>query len=465
VTLAIAFFIAAAALTKHHSMSWNDNSRLATIDALSAHHTFAIETERVFPTGDKYLYDGHFYSDKPPALALGGAAAALVLAHTGLSLERQPGLGYYLLTLLFVGFAYAGGLAALYESLRILRAGTLWSACVVIAAGAATFLLPYATIFNNHVVSGALLIIGFRFLIEPRCATWSTALGAGAIALAATIDISFVIFVALAPLLLLRHGLRRTILPFVAATVPFAAVYLALNFALSGSFLPPALNPQLWAYAGSAFNSTNLTGLAVHRSVWDHLSYAVDLLAGNHGLLTYMPILIVSSYGLVRGWRRRPELRFELAFIGLGCILYVASYVWSSNDYSGFAYGVRWYAGIVYLATVPLAFIEDAVAQSALVRSFFIGATFISACVAVVGLVDPATPNNAGIPPFLYNLQELNASHHPVKDAAMALFALGTTALVARLATLVRGPQIRRRFFASGQAIFTDGAAQTVERG
>jgi hypothetical protein len=456
--------VIAALLTKHHSVSWNDNSRLATIDALSRNHTFAINDERIFPTGDRYLYEGNFYSDKPPMLALGGAVGAFVLQRAGLFVDRRPDLGYYLLTLLFVGVAYTGGLAALYKILRIFSAGAVWSACVVVVAGAATFLLPYATIFNNHVVSGALLAAGFRFLVDPRVRPWSTALGAGAIALAASIDISFAIFLALTPLLLVRNGFRRTIVPFAAATIPVAAIYFGLNVALSGSVLPPALNPRLWTYAGSAFNANNLTGLAVHRSAWEHLRYAVDMLIGNHGLLTYMPILMLSAYGFIRGWQCRAAMRLEIAYIGIGCVMYVASYVWSSNDYSGFAYGVRWYAGIVYLALVPLAFIEDAVVGSKLIRGIFIAVTFVSACTAVVGLVDPATPNNIGVPPFVANLGELLASRNPLKDAAMAVFVLATSVVVARLLACVRGPQNGRRSFLNRRAPLSEAGLRRSER-
>jgi len=429
----VGFFLLAAVLTKHHVVSWNDESRMATIDALAAHHTFAIDNERVFATGDKYRYAGKFYSDKPPILAIGGAAIAFVLEHAGISAERRPELAYYLITLLLVGTSYAAGLMALYETLRILCKTAIWPLCVTIVAGTSTFLLPYSTILNNHVVSGALLAIGFRLLIDPHFSRKTIVAGAAAFALAACIDISFVIFVLLEPLLLARHGLRRTILPFAAATLPFLVIYFAFNVLLSGSLLPPALNVPLWNYPGSAFNSNNLTGLAGARPLTEHLRYALDLITGNHGLFSYMPILLVGVYGFVCGWFKAPQHRLQLAFIAIGCSMYLALYAWSSNDYSGFSYGIRWYAGIVYLAMIPLAFLEDAIAGSLPMRVLFIAATFFSAIVAVVGLADPATPNNIGVAPFLSNVQRAFEGQHHVKGALYALYVLLTVVIVANL--------------------------------
>src|ERR1035441_8650027 len=47
-------------------MSWNDESRMATIQSIVESHTLIIEHTDFASTGDKVFVDGHFYSDKPP---------------------------------------------------------------------------------------------------------------------------------------------------------------------------------------------------------------------------------------------------------------------------------------------------------------------------------------------------------------------------------------------------------------
>ena len=51
--------------------TWNDLSRLAAVESLVEHRTLAIDGSNYLQyTGDKVFVDGHFYSDKPPLLAV-----------------------------------------------------------------------------------------------------------------------------------------------------------------------------------------------------------------------------------------------------------------------------------------------------------------------------------------------------------------------------------------------------------
>jgi protein-S-isoprenylcysteine O-methyltransferase Ste14 len=56
--------------TKTIHQSWNESSRLATIEALVEHGTWRIDASPyAHQTGDKMLLDGHYYSEKPPLFA------------------------------------------------------------------------------------------------------------------------------------------------------------------------------------------------------------------------------------------------------------------------------------------------------------------------------------------------------------------------------------------------------------
>src|ERR671932_37891 len=59
---------------------WNQNSRFDLIVALVDDHTFAIDAY-VANTGDYAAYDGHYYSDKAPGMALLGLPVYMALRH------------------------------------------------------------------------------------------------------------------------------------------------------------------------------------------------------------------------------------------------------------------------------------------------------------------------------------------------------------------------------------------------
>jgi hypothetical protein len=62
------------------SISWNDASRLATVESLVDFHTWQIDQSVFQPlTGDKLFIHGHYYSDKSPVPALAMAALYQVL--------------------------------------------------------------------------------------------------------------------------------------------------------------------------------------------------------------------------------------------------------------------------------------------------------------------------------------------------------------------------------------------------
>src|ERR1700736_3232055 len=54
-------------------MTWNDESRMATIQSLVETHSFMIDQTTFVSTGDKVFINGHFYSDKPPLPSILGA--------------------------------------------------------------------------------------------------------------------------------------------------------------------------------------------------------------------------------------------------------------------------------------------------------------------------------------------------------------------------------------------------------
>ena len=121
-------FVAALALcalvTKSHVLGWNDGSRVATVDALTAARTFQIDgSPYAAGLGDEIRFRGRTYSDKPPLLSVLGAGVAAALAPAGITLRRTPGTAIYLVTLFTVGVWFAIGCTYAFAFQRLLGSG------------------------------------------------------------------------------------------------------------------------------------------------------------------------------------------------------------------------------------------------------------------------------------------------------------------------------------------------------
>src|SRR4051794_35272272 len=83
VRLLFLLVLIALGVTHCSSMSWNDDSRMATIQSLVESGTLVIDHSDFVGTGDKVFVNGHFYSEKPPMTAVIGAAVYLPLYELG----------------------------------------------------------------------------------------------------------------------------------------------------------------------------------------------------------------------------------------------------------------------------------------------------------------------------------------------------------------------------------------------
>src|SRR5512135_1075584 len=88
IVLFLAFMLWWALLTKVHTHSWQEESRMATVQTLVEQGTFIIDHTEFNRTGDKVFINEHFYSDKTPLLSVAAAGAYAVLHHVfGLTLD------------------------------------------------------------------------------------------------------------------------------------------------------------------------------------------------------------------------------------------------------------------------------------------------------------------------------------------------------------------------------------------
>jgi hypothetical protein len=369
--VAVFFLLLWALFTHSHVNSWNDASRLATVEALVHQGTWAIERTAFFPrTADYILWNGHFYSDKPPVLPFLTAGLYAVL-YKGLQISfdasgwcdpisnpcycfallcpRAADWAYYLVTLTFVGLPSALMLALFYRSTAFFDLPNSLALPLTGALGLGTMVWPYSLVFNNHVLTAAGLLVGFYALLRARAATGSPerwlAVAGFATALAFTFDLLVVPF--LAAFLVaasFRHRLRAW--AFVAGSLVPLLLLVALDFWYLGDPLPPSMHPTGFDYPGSPFAATP-TGNPPSSDVWSH---GLQMFFGDRGLFTLNPAMILAAVGLGALLCKRSHwLWGEAVAATLAGAAATFSLVVYTPGFGGICYGTRWFMDIVPL--------------------------------------------------------------------------------------------------------------------
>ena len=385
------FLFLFAVLTNFTSDSWSDSSRLATIQSLVESHSFIIDKSQFIYTGDKYFYQGHFYSDKPPILALYASIFYCLMRLIGINFHNHYHLTYYLLTLLVVGVPTCIGLVYFYKILKIFKVDDLGANIILLVTSTGSLILPYSTVINNHTVAGVLLLIGFYYLIKMQeSISIKVAFLVGfLVTLAGSIDISAFLFIPFFAIAFINKPLKLKV-AFIFACTLLLFVYFYINIYTSGSLTPPAMNKPLWDYPGSAFSESTLSGLSHYSSIFSQGKYAFHMLLGNRGLLSYTPILLFSIFGFAKVILNREfQYRKEYILIILASFTYILMYIFRSNNYSGSCYGVRWYADLMFLLFLPLAHIIPDIQKSKSLRISFFMLAFISIFISFIGTIYP----------------------------------------------------------------------------
>jgi hypothetical protein len=349
-----------------YASSWNDGSRLASVETLVDRHTwviddsifvkvplrdelnpYSLELPSAGGTMDKMLIGGHFYSDKPPVLALYLAGVYWVAQKlTGLTAADDPHVFVYMLTVMSAGLAYVVGVLCIwFLALRIgLSANTAF--LITLSFGLATIAPVYSREVNNHIMQ--LGVVAGIFLLVNSKQKYTAVLGL-LVGMAYTLDLGIGPVLVLSTLIYVCIKWSNLTSPAVCALgmLPFMALHHWLNYRIGGTFGPANANTQFFDYPGSAFSAENMTGVWAHDSVWGVIQYGAGLLLGPHGFLLYNLPLLLIPLGAASAWRAFPDQRAELVFATLlgggSWVLYAIG----SNNYSGLASSIRWFVPLL----------------------------------------------------------------------------------------------------------------------
>ena len=321
--LLLGLFAVAGAFTDT-TLSGNDATRFAVVQAVGEQHVFHIENTE-FRTVDAVRRDGHVYSDKP--LLLGWSLGMLhraVRGVTGWSFPENYSLLIWFYNVL-TGFAVNALLFCwLFNMLRRIRMGTLTAKGLLAFAGiAGTWLLSYSVLLNNH-TPAALAFAGVYIMLEKyrRIPSAALACGIGAAAgLAAGLDIPLGLLCCGAAALAVRQMTPgKNMLYCAAGSATVLLLCGALNFAAYGTCVPLYL-------AGS-------TG-TFHPTLMLDPGYYAETLIGWRGFFLYQPFLLL---GLIPQKKETVPDRWMYLFALAGIVFYCIG----TNEFGGAAYGFRY---------------------------------------------------------------------------------------------------------------------------
>jgi hypothetical protein len=371
-----------------HAGSWNDGSRLATVESLVDHHTWAID-DSVFVavpppapgvaspyppddallmtagTKDKLWIDGHYYSDKSPVPALLLAGEYLVWQAVAGKTVRTDAAGFCkAMALGSSGLAFALAVWGLFRLGGVLKLTLPLRLGLTASFACCTIALPYVRYVNNHIL---LLVMAMGLLVELAWLarglarhTTGRLLRLGALAgLAYVIDLGAgpVLFAGTLALVTWRCRSLRLAGLFLAAALPWLALHHGLNYLIGGTLAPANAVPEYFRWPGCPFNQQTMTGVWNHHGAGAFLLYALDLLFGKRGFLGHdLPLLLLlpALPWLLRRSADRPEALLAVAWCGGVWLAYAAT----SRNLSGVCCSIRWFVPLLapgyYLLAVLL---------------------------------------------------------------------------------------------------------------
>jgi hypothetical protein len=338
---------------------WNQNSRFALVRAVLERHTLQIDAYQLH-TGDRALWQGHYYSDKAPGaslLAIGPVAAARGISRlAGVDPEGFPGIAWTSYVAGVVTNAIFTVLAALAVWWVALRWGFSRQAALfgATAYGVATPAWCYATLFMGHGLTAGCLMGAFAAAValedddenRQRRLGWAIGLGAGwAVVSEFPALVPAVLIVGLALLTLRDRWPARLPAVFsrvVAGGAMAAVVLLVYNALAFGS-------PFHLGYASEeGFAQMRQGVFGITYPTWRRL-YEI-LLGSYRGLLPIAPLVALTPVGLVAIAGHPPRRRAVIvaAASGVFYLLLNASYFYWEG---GWAYGPRqMMAGLPFFA-------------------------------------------------------------------------------------------------------------------
>ena len=330
---------------------WNQNTRFDLVRAITERGTVQIDVY-ASNTGDRALFDGHFYTDKAPGASLTAVPAVAVTRVVLRVFGRDLYSAETVTALSYVATVAAAGVPAVLAALSIFwiavrfGAGHTAAGVAAVVCGLGTPLWAYATLLYGHALAAGCLAAGVWcvvWLADParRASDATVGFCAGAAAgWAVVTEFPAAIPSALIAAWALWAARRwetprqvRLACSLGAGLGVAAAILLTYNWIAFGNMFHIAYTSEEGSFEAM---KTGLFGIN-----WPQLDVAYELLFGRYrGLLPLAPVLVLAPIGLWLWTRRAPERAVALASAGVATYYFLLTAGYSYWD-GGWSYAAR----------------------------------------------------------------------------------------------------------------------------
>jgi hypothetical protein len=386
---------------------WNQASRFDLVRAIVEQHRFNIDTYNE-NTGDKALWEGHFYSDKAPGLALSAVPVlefvrvVLRAVHQDLSQAKLITAEMYLVTIICVALPSAVMAGYLFLLALKLGASVNGAGFAAVTLGLATPFWCYATLFWGHALSAACLFFAFAYAVSLRefdsrsrdlllsisvglAAGWATVTEFPAAPAAA-----IVVLLVMASAWPSGSGrLTRVAIGVAVGALPCIIVLAVYNSLVFGS--PFKLGYSISAQQNWPQMRQGLMGVTYPKA------YVLrEILVGRYrGLLPLAPVIGAAPFGLILLWKQANARASTLAITAIAVyyVLLNSSYaVWDG----GWSYGPRHLSPALPFLSLPLGILWTR--SSRAVRSVLAVLFLYSVSITLLGVSTVVMPTDAKSP-------------------------------------------------------------------
>ena len=393
--------------------SANDRSRWCTVWSLAERGTWQIDeiiNRPGWDTIDKVSVNGHFYSSKPPFVALLATPVYLAVRRvTGQTLDSHLHESAHAVLLLFNLLPWIVALVVLARVLDRFAQSEFARIFTLLVAATGTFLTPFLITLNNHTPAAICLIFSLAplgHLLTGRAHPTHYAL-AGFFAAACTCcELPAAPWGLLAFAVACRAGIRPTLTWFVPAALLPLGVFLASNWQATGSLVPTyasfgAAGNNPYHYVVGGIPSYWLNPSAIDRGESSAGIYLFHCTFGHHGIFSLTPIFLVTLVAwMTRSSYRNPFTKFVLGS-GLGLTVWVLAFYLSrtqSYNYGGVTSGLRWAFWLIPLWLLAMVPVLDRWSESRVLH-------LIAACLLGISVFSITIPrDNPWQPPWLVPL-------------------------------------------------------------
>lgn len=384
---------------------WNEASRMALTQSLVEHQELTIDNSTFAATGDKVYVDGHYYSDKPVTPSLLAALVYFPLYHLGVELSYGWNLAYYLIIFLIIKTLWVFSVLAFGSVMRILGAAPGPALINTLIFAFASQLFTWSSTFNNHSIAASLIMLAFAFYMRSKqeASLRIYALSGLFFGLAAASDLpTGLFFLGFAYLVLSTHQQLNLKLVFIGVGILPLAIHMALNDHIGGTILPLQFIREYLNFEGSQWSQ----GVRVNTPL-SFLKYMFLSFIGPQGFLVYSPLVAFLLPLIVKHSKQDQPFHQESRVIAASSVLLLMTYFILTQNYGGWAYGIRWFVPLVPLIYIFL-FDVDRSLLSSRRRWLFSGLVCYSFIVALIGLINPWSNPEIHAFPILANLKQLS---------------------------------------------------------